>query len=856
MRRSRELRIAVAVLTLPALAITVPGFLPDRVFLYGDWLHYFLPMRLHMIDAWQAGQALPLWWSEMLGGFPIHANPQYGLFYPPHWLLAVLSANPGLAILAWGHMVWGGLGMVVLLRGRGAGRAPALLGGFVFALSGPMMSAASAVNLAEAAAWMPWVLHWFPLGLDSHGRGPRRAAAGALAAMFLTGGLEPLIWIVLLLPFWSYASSHVFQGSVVGLRLPMRRSRRIGPVLLGLIVIGGAALAMSAVQLLPTLELVGRSTRVVSLGPAAPLQFVSSPGRMAALFVPWASWDPATMTSWIGLTGEVRAHYLPVLFVGLTPLVLACTGWLRSPRGERGMMTMLGIFTLLLGTSAGLPVIGTIAELVPGSAYWRYSEKYLLLFALALAWFTAWGLQGALERRETLPGDRPTPIGRLAHGPLLIVVSAAGLLGAFLTLFLGPPIGRLLLALNGQSLAPDAADALAGYARAQALGLGMTAVVAMGAGLVLRGAWRMRIAAGLAGVVVLFGVGLEYTVVTRGLFRTTSLTEARRAEAPARSVLAAGIAGRLIRWDLDEELTAPRTLLADPDLQTVLYKHWMVAGLGPLQGIPTVGGSSALRLATQSYAEGSWRGAGADVRLPFAGALGARFLLFADPRPARRLMEAQGAVPIYPTGLAPPDTAAGVPPPVVLFNRNSLQPIQMVYDWRRAPDPFTAVDRLRGTGLRPDRQVVLSPGPGEALADSTLLPAPPASGIPATEPRWQVRVLARDSQSLVLQVETPEPGILIRTENPYPGWVAEVDRKETPVWWANAVLQAVAVPEGSHEVRFIYRPGALIPGALLSLLGLFWVAFPGMRSLMLRRRSARAFGAPDGAIDAARRHHD
>jgi len=58
----------------------------------------------------------------------------------------------------------------------------------------------------------------------------------------------------------------------------------------------------------------------------------------------------------------------------------------------------------------------------------------------------------------------------------------------------------------------------------------------------------------------------------------------------------------------------------------------------------------------------------------------------------------------------------------------------------------------------------------------------------------------------------------VRGENYYPGWHAFVDGNAVEVLRVNYNLRGVAVPAGTHLVRFVYRPNSLLLGALLSLL--------------------------------------
>jgi hypothetical protein len=62
----------------------------------------------------------------------------------------------------------------------------------------------------------------------------------------------------------------------------------------------------------------------------------------------------------------------------------------------------------------------------------------------------------------------------------------------------------------------------------------------------------------------------------------------------------------------------------------------------------------------------------------------------------------------------------------------------------------------------------------------------------------------------------------------YPGWIAYVDGRETPVNRADYVFMAVKVPAENHSVILEYKPASLIAGAWLTLAGIFFCVILGV----------------------------
>ncbi|MHC4442305.1 MAG: YfhO family protein [Planctomycetota bacterium] len=77
---------------------------------------------------------------------------------------------------------------------------------------------------------------------------------------------------------------------------------------------------------------------------------------------------------------------------------------------------------------------------------------------------------------------------------------------------------------------------------------------------------------------------------------------------------------------------------------------------------------------------------------------------------------------------------------------------------------------------------------------------------------------------LQIEVDSPAGGFLIFNETYDPGWRATIDAEPVAIIRANVVCQAVRVPGGRHEVRFLYRPKGILAGAGTSLIAILVLA--------------------------------
>ena len=115
---------------------------------------YFLK---ESISTWRE---IPLWSSTILSGYPFAANPLAGLWYPISWLLLITPLPLGFNLLVGLHLIWGGIGMYLLMRQEGIGHTAALFAGISFALLPKMFShyGAGHLTLLFAVPWTPWLL--------------------------------------------------------------------------------------------------------------------------------------------------------------------------------------------------------------------------------------------------------------------------------------------------------------------------------------------------------------------------------------------------------------------------------------------------------------------------------------------------------------------------------------------------------------------------------------------------------------------------------------------------------------------------------------------------------------------------
>jgi hypothetical protein len=143
----------------------------------------------------------------------------------------------------------------------------------------------------------------------------------------------------------------------------------------------------------------------------------------------------------------------------------------------------------------------------------------------------------------------------------------------------------------------------------------------------------------------------------------------------------------------------------------------------------------------------------------------------------------------------------------------------------------------------------------EAMADPGF---DPVSEVILTDSEWafeaasteivsRAEVLDYAPEEIVVQTDLQAPGWLVLGEWYYPGWQVWIDGARDLVSRVDFGLRGVALPAGSHEVVFRYRPLSVLVGAgitVLTLGGVMWAMLYGRRRSAVR---SHAVGNVDGA---------
>ncbi|MCC7446929.1 MAG: hypothetical protein IT324_05895 [Anaerolineae bacterium] len=406
----------------PAQGFPADGPVMPAGWPFSDAVISHWPNALYLQRAVRAG-TWPLWRPLLMSGQPFAANPLNKVWYPPQWLVIILPVTLHLNLMIWGHLVLGGVGMYVLSRRLNLRSETAAMTGIAYAFTPRLLAATGAghLDVVYAMAWFPWVLWAIHRAITDDGPILRCGAIlGLIAALcFLADvrlslfafaiGAGLAVWLVLPHPLPPSPQAERGNrdtsptGNPVLKPLPHKEGGAWGG---GKALILGAALAvgLTAVQWLPLLEL---------------MPYLSRSGLTindAGVF----SLQPLQLITLV--FADRGGSHETLIYIGIPILVLAITGFVRTPR-RRIFWGLAALLAALYAMGINGPLWPVLVRIAPPLLWFRVPSRAWIVAIVALIILAGYGLETLTERRK-----RPTL--RLAGAALI----ALGLLAALMAM--------------------------------------------------------------------------------------------------------------------------------------------------------------------------------------------------------------------------------------------------------------------------------------------------------------------------------------------------------------------------------------------------------------------------------------
>lgn len=811
---------ALAAMAVALLPLS-PGLTGGRLFYIRDLSLYFWGRYLWLRHEWQSG-AFPLWDPYVGAGQDAVSDPLNQMFLLPAVVVRLLGSDV-LGFNLWVAVPFplAALGAWLFLSRRFSPMASALAA-VAFALCGPVYSTTNFPNMSWAVAAMPWML-WAADRLVSAPSARRlgvlallvaaQALSGEAVTMLATLGLTALYG-------WTFATSDVPAGW-------RTRAMRAASVCTGLTL----GLALAAVQLVPMIVAAPERAQLLrnplfwSLHPLALLETIAP-----RLFGDYYVSQSLASIPWAPLVNSGREPFFFSLYVGVPLFCIAGLGLMAGgPRRWATFWALTALVALVGAFGTNTPVYPFLYQHVPLLRSLRFPAKYAVIAAMALAALIAAGWDAVRTPRPSEVGwrrGRALAIG-LASSTAILASVAVGWCAFFPT---SAAFRFFAIARGLQSADPvGAAEFMLTTLPEQA-----TTVV-----------W---LALGSALLVFLATASERRAHVGRGLLLAVVAVDLVARAWPINPVLDSAYLAQPV-WVAATQVDPHARFYIGGKREGTLDSTDPDASRAFVNPPGLIGSASRAALSGQTaFYPSAWR-----VREMLSYDLTAIWsrLFDATSTQFHRANAAERDRFLRRTGVR-----FRIVPAAIAGDRSPITPVpyyveSSLYDWKTDDlAPRVAVRPRARVEPHVSRQI-------DALFaahwddDTVLLTHEPRSaGRDGRAETRAARVVAEDSNRLTVEASAgDEGGYLVVLDTYADGWSVEVDGAPADVVRANGLFRAVRLAPGRHQVTFVYRPVAVVWGAVLSAIALAFVM-----GLLVRR--PRVSGAvhvikPSSAVPAA-----
>ncbi len=392
---NRKDLIALGALLALVLAFFWKLAFTNLIIARGDIFYYFYPYRDFAMAAVREGR-VALWNPYLFMGAPFMANSQAGFFYPFNLLMSWLETTRAINWTIVLHIFIAASGTYVFARSTRSVRlssAAAFLAAISFGLGGYLGTQIEHVNQLQGLAWMGWLFLAYEFAVRSNSefgiRNSKWIPLALLITVQLLAGHTQSVFITLVglgfYALWQIIES-AFVARPCGWRVyVLRFTHYLLPLLLAALI----AVALSAIQLLPTFELTRNSARSGGLPTNLAVSFSLDPRLLGRVLLP--DYEGALPAG-----GEFTAFFSIVTLMLLT---MGVTTWRRTTSQTRAVavVAFIGLFFALGGYN---PLYYLLLK-IPGFDLFRAPARWIVLFAFSGSLLAGVGLDALREHRVT-----------------------------------------------------------------------------------------------------------------------------------------------------------------------------------------------------------------------------------------------------------------------------------------------------------------------------------------------------------------------------------------------------------------------------------------------------------------------
>lgn len=332
----------------------------------------------------------PELWCDAVGcGMPVAADPQYQTWYPVLWICRAAGGYNLLVILAYVIAFCNAFALSYAITRL---RFAACLGGIVYSMSGFMFAHLGHVTIIHAACWLPLLI----LSIEKLSREMRWKwlLLGQIAvAMTTLGGHSQILAISLVMSgffalFKAFCREDDSSGSANS-KVDFRPNWQLLSSYICMCIFG---LGLVAMQILPTLQLASLSSRA-DWSFENFVSFSFPPRQLAQFFFPFLFCQQVGYE----LQNYARSFYVGewsvtelTAYVGFIPVILAIVGVAKGRGRSKWFWLVTAVASLVIAAGSATP-LAKVLFYVPIINHFRCPSRYVLLFELAVSLLAAIG---------------------------------------------------------------------------------------------------------------------------------------------------------------------------------------------------------------------------------------------------------------------------------------------------------------------------------------------------------------------------------------------------------------------------------------------------------------------------------
>ena len=769
--------------------------------------------REYFVAASYRDGEFPLWNPYTMAGHPIYADGVTRTLSPFLLFYKFFDVPLGYSLARLFELMLGAVFMYIFLIAIGASANGGLMGALVFGLSAHSMLHLTGLGWWGGLMWVPLILLFVDRSIK-RGCYIQAILAGVfLAVQFFCGYLPNQIYYVGAVVFY-----YLFFANVARRR---GDGRMVARLIAMTAVTLGVGLALSATQWVPSLELLSYSNRKVV---GAELGYIYLPPWYALTLVFPTLFGSAYDTKMLTLFTALGVSHDHILYLGIAALVPLgfVFYWLRfsrKSRNESGQLQFaemhdgdrqhivffvtLAVLSLFLIMAA--PLYVHITRYIPILQVIRVAVRAGVLLLVSASVLVAFGTDLLLRSgAEALRRFSRHAIKLALAGVVFVLIAVVGsyLVRSFVTVGEGERgrlafIRRAALVLSAQFTPPN-------------LSIMIPLVLMIAAAFVVWAFAQKRFTSRsfLFALIALLAVDLfwnsnqfDRTFDRSRVFPRTEITDRLRSLPPGR-VLVTPSGLETNRSDLAgavKIIAPPNTLLA----------YQIPAVSGKNQQFPKWFREFASLIEPQPNLS---HVVFDQHRSPYFDVLNVKYALTHESAP-----------PL--DGYQLLATAEGIS----LYENKTAMPRAFFADRTVAAQSHEeALGILSDAGFDPHTTVVVE----NAVFSVTQEPAQDLAVIPA-----RATITVDHRNQIVIQTENVAEGLLVLSDNYYPGWRASVDGAPVVILRANGTMRAVKVPAGSHLVSFVFAPETFFASVYVSIAAAAVTLAALILFLIIRRRS-------------------